>query len=127
MSIQILENPAIIGNKRIKSLVVDDDVWFVAGDVADALGYKDTDKAVRNHVDPESRKAISDISTPAKTAGVQISYGSVKPNTTMIDEAGMYELIMRSKLPAARAFSRWIAKDVLPDLFENVLILFLVP
>lgn len=76
--------------------------WFVGKDVASILGYTNTRKAVRDHVDEEDRREER-IVTP-----------SGEQTAAVINESGVYSLILSSKLPSAKAFKRWITTEVLP-------------
>lgn len=87
----------------IRAMMIDGEVWFVGKDVATALGYKDTKNALKSHVKPSHKKGWQ-ITTPSR--------GEQK--MTLIDEAGLYSLIMRSKLPAAEDFQEWVTSEVLP-------------
>lgn len=83
------------------------DPWFVAKDVCDILGLKN------------SRKAIADLDDDEKNT-VTISDGIPgNPNKTVISEAGLYKLIMRSRKPEARDFQRWVAHEVLPTIRKH--------
>lgn len=82
----------------------DGEAWFIGKDVAKALGYKDTDDAIRRHVDPE------DTRTRRFTG-----FMDGKP-PVIINESGVYSLIFSSKLPSARAFKRWVTSEVLPSI-----------
>ena len=80
----------------VRTLVQDGEPWFVAADVARALGYSNPRDAISKHVDLEDRNSVA------------IRDGSRgNPNQTVINESGLYALIFGSKLPAARAFKRW--------------------
>ena len=87
---------------RIRTTVIDNQPWFVGKDVAAALGYKEPTKAAREKVDAEDRR-VSEIDTPS---GIQVM--------TIINESGLYSLILTSKLPAAKEFKRWVTSEVLP-------------
>lgn len=87
---------------EIRSLTINNAPWWVGKDVAAALGYKETAKAVREHVDEEDR-GVSKMDTP-----------SGKQELTVINESGLYSLILSSKLPTAKAFKRWVTSEVLP-------------
>ena len=79
-------------------------IWFLGKDVAKILGYQDTDKAIRKHVDEEDK-----FKGPAKTAGgLQQSF--------FINESGFYSLVLSSKLKTAKKFKRWITSEVLPSI-----------
>lgn len=88
----------------VRTLSMDGDPWFVGKDVATALGYKEPTKAAREKVDPEDR-GMSKMDTPRGEQEVVI-----------INESGLYSLILSSKLPKAKAFKRWVTSEVLPTL-----------
>lgn len=98
----IFENPEF---GAIRTLTIDDEVWFVGKDVAVALGYKDTINALKAHVDPEDKKGGWRITTP-----------SGDQDMTIINESGLYSLVLSSKLPTARKFRRWVTSEVLPSI-----------
>ena len=77
---------------------------FVGKDVAMALGYTNTLKAIRDHVDSED-KGVNEMVTPGGTQKV-----------VFINESGLYSLILSSKLPQAKAFKRWVTSEVLPQI-----------
>jgi prophage antirepressor-like protein len=85
----------------VRGLNIDGDPWFVAKDVADALGYANPQKAIRDHC------------KGARPVGVNESF-TLDPQTTIIPERDLYRLVMRSKLPAAERFEDWVVGDVLP-------------
>lgn len=97
------------GNLRI----MDEDgvVWFIGKDVAQALGYNNQSKAIQQHVDEEDKKKI-DIRASQN--------GRVENNLVsrawLINESGLYSLILSSKLPKAKAFKRWVTSEVLPSI-----------
>lgn len=78
--------------------------WFVGKDVAAALGYKDPTKAARERVDEEDR-GVAKIDTP-----------SGEQEMTVINESGLYSLVLSSKLPSAKKFKRWVTSEVLPSI-----------
>ena len=84
------------------------EILFVGKDVAEILGYKDTDKAIRDHVDAEDQELLK----PADLAGLKI------PNRGLIfiNESGLYSLIFGSQLPEAKKFTRWVTSEVLPSI-----------
>lgn len=98
-NIKIFENPEF---GAIRTVEVKNEPWFVGKDVAQALGYSQTSKAVREHV-KDNHKGMSVLDTPGG-----------KQETTIIDEAGVYSLVMRSKLPKAEQFQEWVTSEVLP-------------
>lgn len=90
------------GNMRI--LTINNEPWFVGKDVATALGYTKPTDAVRKRVDEEDR-GISKMETPSGTQDM-----------TVINESGMYTLILGSKLPSAKKFKHWVTSEVLPSI-----------
>ena len=98
-NLQIFSNSEF-GN--IRTVTIDGEPWFVGKDIAEALGYKEPTKAARERVDAED-KGVSKIDTPS---GIQ--------NMTVINESGLYSLILSSKLPNAKKFKRWVTSEVLP-------------
>lgn len=82
--------------------------WFVGKDVAEILGYSDTNKAVAMHVDDEDKK-LNDKSS--------LSFG--QRGAHLINESGLYSLILSSKLPQAKQFKRWVTSEVLPSIRKH--------
>jgi prophage antirepressor-like protein len=97
------------GNLRI----MDEDgvVWFIGKDVAQALGYNNQSKAIQQHVDEEDKKKI-DIRA-SQNGRVE---NNLVSRTWLINESGLYSLILSSKLPKAKAFKRWVTSEVLPSI-----------
>ncbi len=90
----------------IRTLMIDNEVWFVGKDVAEALGYTKARNAILSHVDDEDK-------IPALIQG-GCSTGTQK--TTIINESGLYSLILSSRLPSAKGFKRWVTSEVLPSI-----------
>ena len=88
----------------VRTLVIDNEPWFVGKDVAEALGYEKPTDTVRKRVD-EYDRGISKMETP-----------SGKQNMVIINESGLYSLVLSSKLPSAKKFKRWVTSEVLPAL-----------
>lgn len=86
---------------KIRALFIDDEPWFVGKDVAIALEYKDHKNALKLHVDAEDKMGWQ-ITTPSR--GVQ--------QATIINEGGLYSLAVRSNMPKAKEFTRWLTHDV---------------
>lgn len=86
----------------IRTITLSNDPWFVGKDIATSLGYERPDNAVRNHVDAEDRLTH------------QISASGQTRQMLIINESGLYSLILASKLPNAKAFKRWVTSEVLP-------------
>lgn len=89
-------------NQQVRTLTVDEEPYFVGKDVATILGYTNPHKAIRDHVDDEDKRGER-IVTPS---GIQ--------TTILINESGLYSLILSSKLPTAKKFKRWVTSEVLP-------------
>lgn len=90
---------------EIRTVMIESEVWFVASDVAKALGYSNPRKAVNDHC-----KGVTKRDTPTSSGVQPISY---------INEGDMYRLIMRSKLPTAEKFEDWVVNEVLPSIRKN--------
>lgn len=90
---------------ELRTVTIDGEPWFVGKDVAMALGYTNPLKAVRDHVDNED---IDDVP-------IQDPIGRMQ-KTLIINESGLYSLILSSKLPTAKRFKRWVTAEVLPTL-----------
>ncbi len=86
----------------VRTMQINGEAWFAGKDVASILGYSQTAKAIREHVDEED-KGVSVLDTPGG-----------KQQMTIINESGLYSLILSSKLPAAKKFKRWVTSEVLP-------------
>lgn len=95
----------------VRSLMIEDMPWFVGYDVAKALGYVKPRNAISVHVDDEDKNTalIQGAIQGAIQGGTQGN-----PNMTIINESGLYSLILSSKLPAAKRFKRWVTSEVLP-------------
>lgn len=103
MSIQLFNSPEF---GQIRTITENDDIYFVGKDVAEILGYTNTRKALADHVDPEDKKD-----------GVTIRDSIGRDQTpVVINESGLYSLVLSSKLPSAKRFKRWITSEVLPAL-----------
>ena len=88
----------------IRAIEKDGEPWFVGKDVAVALGYANTRKAIADHVDDEDKGV-----TKCDTLGGE-------QNVTIINESGLYSLVLSSKLPSAKQFKRWVTAEVLPSI-----------
>ncbi len=95
------------------TMIKDDDmnVWFKGYDVATILGYKNSRDALKKHVDFDDKLKVEDITTVAFCDASKI-----KKNIIFINESGLYSLILRSKLEAAKQFKRWVTSEVLPSI-----------
>lgn len=91
-------------NQQVRTLKIDGEPYFVGKDVAVILGYSRTADAIKQHVDEED-KGVGKIQTPGG-----------KQNLTIINESGLYSLILASKMPNAKRFKRWVTSEVLPTI-----------
>lgn len=91
---------------EVRVIESDEQVWFVGKDVASTLGYSNPQKALRDHVDKED-KTVNETFTVNGTAPI------------LINESGLYGLIMSSKLPAAKKFKHWVTSEVLPAIRKH--------
>ena len=89
-----------------------DEVWFRGKTVAEILGYTIQHKAIREHVDPEDKRKLSELVLKSRGSKTDPLTNNEK-NTIYINESGLYSLILRSKLESAHIFKRWVTKDVL--------------
>ncbi len=103
---------------EIRTVKLDGVPWFVGKDVAEALGYKDPPKALRDHVDSEDKQSLDDIKKVGDSPTLDETITG-HPQTILINESGLYSLIMSSKLPSAKAFKRWVTSEVLPAIRET--------
>ena len=93
---------------KIRTCVVNGETYFVGRDVASALGYANDSKAIRDHVDEEDKRLGVHFVTPKGNR-----------QATVINESGLYSLILSSKLDSAKRFKRWVTSEVLPQIRKN--------
>lgn len=93
---------------EVRTLLINDEPYFVGKDVASALGYKDTKDAISKHVDLEDKTIIQ--------RGQFTSLEIPNRGLTVINESGLYSLVLSSKLSSAKKFKRWITSEVLPTI-----------
>ena len=99
--LKVFENPAF---GQVRTIEIDREPWFVGKDVAEALGYRDTSDALKKHVDADD-KLTRRFADSGQAREMYI-----------INESGLYSLILSSKLPTAKDFKRWITKEVIPSI-----------
>lgn len=90
---------------------VNNEPWFVGKDVASVLGYAKPENALANHVDPDDKR-FGDGVTIRDAIGRE-------QNVTIINESGLYSLILSSKLPNAKQFKRWVTSEVIPSIRKH--------
>lgn len=101
------EAPTVFNHPQfgeLRTVEIDNEVWFVGKDVAEALGYTNPSKAFKDHI-AEEDKGVTKCYTPG---GAQ--------QMTIINESGLYALILSSKLPSAKEFKHWVTSEVLPSI-----------
>lgn len=111
--LQIFDNPEF---GKIRIIEINGEPWFVGKDVAAALGYSDTDKAIRDHVDSEDKKILTRQNSGFGKKSRNAAFNIPNRGLTIINESGVYSLILSSKLPSAKKFKRWITSEVLPSI-----------
>ena len=99
--LQIFENPEF---GAVRTVEIDGEPWMVGKDVADDLGYQNGSRDINRHVDEEDRKKM------------MIFDGNQNKETIVINESGLYSLVLSSKLPTARKFKHWVTSEVLPSI-----------
>lgn len=102
--LQIFNSPEF---GQIRTIERGGEPWFVGNDVATALGYTNARNAVPAHVDDEDKLRT------------QIEYAGQKRDITIINESGLYSLVLSSKLPTAKKFKRWITSEVIPSIRKH--------
>lgn len=100
--LKIFENPEF---GKVRTVTINNEVYFVGKDVAEALGYERATKAIQDHVDSEDKDEIP----------IQDSIGRMQ-KTPVITESGLYALIFGSKLESAKRFKHWVTSEVLPSI-----------
>lgn len=100
-ALRIFENETF---GKVRTAVIDNEPWFVGKDVAEALGYADTSDAMKRHVDNED-KLTRRFTDSGQSRAMYI-----------INESGLYSLVLSSKLPSAKQFKRWVTSEILPTL-----------
>ncbi len=104
MEIQIFKNERF---GEVRTMVINGEPWFVGKDVAMMLGYANTKDALARHVDAEDK------------LGSGFTTSGQRREMTIINESGLYSLILSSKLPQAKEFKRWVTSEVLPQIRQT--------
>lgn len=92
---------------QLRTVTINDEPWLVGKDVAAALGYSDTFGALKKHVDDEDKQNCQNDSFESNRG------------MTVINESGMYSLVLSSKLPTAKKFRRWVTSEVIPSIRKH--------
>lgn len=94
-------------DQQVHTVTIDNEPYFVGNDVSTILGYSNYRNAVSNHVDEDDKLRT------------QIEYAGQDRNMTVINESGLYSLILGSKLPQAKEFKHWVTSEVLPAIRKH--------
>lgn len=97
---------------QVRTMMIDGEVWFVGKDVAEILGYKNGSRDINRHVDAEDRTTKTILHYQTGTSGQN-------REIIVINESGLYSLILSSKLPKAKRFKRWVTSEVLPSIRKH--------
>lgn len=100
-NLTIFKNPSF---GEVRTTVINGEPWLVGKEVAEILGYKDASRAIFDHVDSEDKTTLV----------IRQPNSNYKSQTAFINESGLYSLILRSNLPQAKEFKRWVTSEVLP-------------
>lgn len=99
----------VFDGSNVRTLVIDGQPYFVGKDVAEILGYANTRDALSKHVDSEDKNTVA----------IHDGIKRGNPNQTVINESGLYSLILGSKLPQAKEFKYWVTSEVLPTIRKH--------
>ncbi len=94
-------------NSEIRTVTIDNEPWFVAKDVTNILGYTNASKAISDHVDTEDKLNNESLLSLGQRGG------------WIVNESGLYSLVLSSKLPTAKKFKRWVTNEVLPSIRKH--------
>lgn len=92
---------------KVRTVIIDGEPWFVGKDLAEILGYVNASKALADHVDDEDKLNNDSLSSLGQRGG------------WLINESGLYSLILSSKMPNAKKFKHWVTDEVLPCIRKN--------
>lgn len=92
---------------EVRTVTIDNELWFVGKDVADILGYSNTRDSLARHVEEEDK------------ADVVIHDGSQNRSMSAINESGLYSLVLSSKMPEAKKFKKWVTTEILPAIRKH--------
>lgn len=102
-AMQVFNNPEF---GKVRTVVINNEPWFIGKDVALALGYAKPENAIANHVDAEDKTSTL----------IQGTGSNYKSKAIIINESGLYSLVLSSKLPTAKKFKHWVTSEVLPSI-----------
>ena len=114
-SMSIIEKVFKYEATELPVIKYEDEIWFKAVVVATILKYTNQRKAIRDHVDPEDKRKLSELMSKFKR-NESVRLKGNEGNSLYLSESGLCSLVLRSKLESAKAFKRWVTKDVLPSI-----------
>lgn len=100
--------PFNFGTHAVRVVTRNNQPWFVASDICEALGYSNASKAIGDHLDDDERSTITN--SESRNGGGKL---------TIISESGLYALVLRSRKPEARKFAKWVTSEVLPSIRQT--------
>lgn len=106
--LKIFENPDF---GKVRTMEIDSEPYFVGKDVAEILGYSNTKDAISSHVDEDDKRVFQ--------KSENTTFEIPNRGLTVINESGLYSLILSSKLPKAKEFKRWVTSEVLPSIRKH--------
>ncbi len=106
--LKVFSNPAF---GEVRTITINNEPWFVGKDVATILGYKDTADALKKHVDEDDKRLVKVGEIPTLKVS---NFGA-----QIINESGLYDLILSSKLPEAKKFKHWVTSEVIPSIRKH--------
>ena len=112
-NIQIFENQEF---GKVRTVLIDGEPWFVGKDVAEILGYLNPSEALSDHVDDDDKLNSKTLLSSKLDNGISSGLNLGQRGGWLINESGMYSLILSSKLESAKKFKKWVTSEVLPSL-----------
>lgn len=103
-NIQIFKNNEF---GEVRTLIIENEPWFVGKDIAEILEYRNGSRDINRHVDEEDKRKM------------MLFDGKQNKETTIINESGLYSLILSSKMPSAKKFKRWVTSELLPSVRKS--------
>ena len=115
-ALKLFENPKF----RVRVIMRCADPWFVASDACDCLAISNASKALADLDDDDKLKLTKDeLDTLTSSEGIKCSVDSRVQSLNLVSESGLYDLIMQSRKPEAKAFKRWVTHEVLPSICKT--------
>ena len=115
ISMSIIEKVFKYEATELPVIKYEDEIWFKAVVVATILKYTNQRKAIRDHVDPEDKRKLSELMSKSK-GNESFRLKGNEGNSLYLSESGLYSLVLRSKLESAKEFKRWVTSQVLPSI-----------